>query len=132
MRTNVGGFVRFYDSIKKYEELKRMISTFRLNRDINAFCQQAEKFYNGVALAIIHSYSHIDHSAFLKKYDRFAKRSKFVNEKTLRLLDFIRKKYLERDWDLKDGIELMRDFLTNFGARLEDTAEGLYCHVLDV
>jgi antitoxin component HigA of HigAB toxin-antitoxin module len=59
-------------------------------------------------------------------------KSKFLNGKTLKLLAFLKTKYEKKSFDLKDGVDLVADFMENFGMRFEDRPQQPYCHVLDI
>ena len=47
-------------------------------------------------------------------------------------MDYFKNKYEKKENDLSDGIELIRDYLINFGVRFEDRSEGGYIYVQDI
>ena len=47
-------------------------------------------------------------------------------------MDFFKIKHQEQIYDIQDDLDLIIDFMTNFGMKFEDTPEGTYCHVLDI
>ncbi|MDD5431651.1 MAG: hypothetical protein PHO70_01515 [Candidatus Omnitrophica bacterium] len=117
---------------KHYDKIKLEIGKFRVHGQINQFLNNTECNFDEVSKAIVHSYSYIDHYPKFKRFERFLLKSRFVNNKTLNLLNYYRKKFNENNTDLSDGVNLMICFMENFGIRFEDTTQGIYCHVIDI
>lgn len=115
-----------------YEKIKSEIRKFRIDGNIVLFLKEVTDIFDAAAKAIVYSYSYIDHFDFAKKQVCLIDKSNFINEKTKSLVDFYRKNYLEDNFDLISGVNLMENFLINFGMKFEDLEDGEYCHVIDI
>lgn len=130
-----GNFKSFLQSLidnKYYEKIKSEISLFRIHGNIDSFLKEVHDIFDAAAKNIMYVYSYIDHFDFAKSQENLINNSNFINKKTKCLIDFYRSKYLKNEFDLISGIDLMEDFLTNFGMRFEDRKDGEYCYVLDI
>lgn len=130
-----GNFKSFLQSLidnKYYEKIKSEISLFRIHGNIDSFLKEVHDIFDAAAKNIMYVYSYIDHFDFAKSQENLINNSNFINKKTKCLIDFYRSKYLKDEFDLISGIDLMEDFLTNFGMRFEDREVGEYCYVLDI
>jgi hypothetical protein len=130
-----GNFKSFLQSLidnKYYEKIKSEISLFRIHGNIDLFLKEVHDIFDAAAKNIMYVYSYIDHFDFAKNQENLINKSNFINKKTKCLIDFYRSKYLKDDFDLISGINLMEDFLTNFGMRFEDRESGEDCYVLDI
>jgi len=118
---------------KYFREISYEILKFRLyHKDINQFLNDIDPYFDEISKSIIYTYSYIDHCPELKKLETLIMKSKFINTKTIALIEFYRKKFESNDPNLFDGYELIKGFMENFGMRFEDTPHGLYCHVLNI
>lgn len=130
-----GSFKSFLQSLidnKYYEKIKSEINLFRIHGNIDLFLKEVHDIFDAAAKTIMYVYSYIDHFDFAKSQENLINNSNFINKKTKRLIDFYRSKYLKNEFDLISGIDLMEDFLTNFGMRFEDREVGEHCYVLDI
>lgn len=130
-----GSFKSFLQSLidnKYYEKIKSEINLFRIHGNIDLFLKETTDVFDAVAKTIAYTYSYIDHFEFAKSQENLINKSYFINKKTKCLINFYRSKYLKDEFDLISGIDLMEDFLTNFGMRFEDREAEEYCHVLDI
>lgn len=130
-----GNFKSFLQSLvdnKYYEKIQSEINQFRIHGSIDMFLKEVPDIFDAAAKAIIYSYSYIDFYDFAKNQENLINKSKFMNNKTKYLIDFYRSKYLKDDFDLISGVDLMDDFLTNFGMKFEDIEGGENCYVLDI
>ena len=116
-----------------YTGIKEQIALFRtFHLDIDTFLESIASHLDAGSKDIVYAYATIDHyPRFSEKEEELAK-SKFVNGKTLALINFFRLRHDGGDTDLQDGLDLFMEFLTNFGVRPEERAEGTYWHVLDI
>lgn len=134
IETTVEGHLQtVIDDFKSYSLIKREIDSFRQHADVERFLGAIYETFDGVSKEIIHVYAYLDH------FSRFSKRKvelqslRFVNDKTVSLIEFIRSKYVQNSFDLMDGMTLIESFLTNFGMRFEILPSGeVYCHVLEI
>lgn len=117
---------------KNIEFIRNEIAKFRMFEiDVNQFTDNIKQMCNDLAVATIHAYSQI-HNYPSKYSEEKIVNSIFVNRKTLNLIDYIRHKYNLDEFDLDDGLQLVSDYMTNFGFRFEQRSTGPYCHVLDI
>lgn len=116
-----------------HDSIKREIASFRSHGDINRFLQPVGQIFDEVSKAMIHAYACLDHFPSFAERRAELHSSKFINERTLALVDFIRSRYIQSSTDLMDGIPLIAGFLANFGMKFEFLPSGyLWCHVLDI
>lgn len=118
---------------KYFRKISNEILKFRLcHSDVDRFLKDIDPCFDEISKSIIYTYSYTDHCLKLKKLESFIMKSKFINAKTISLIDFYRKRFELGDSNLIDGYELIKGFMENFGMRFEDTPQGLYCHVLNI
>ncbi|MFA5373576.1 MAG: hypothetical protein WC354_05270 [Candidatus Omnitrophota bacterium] len=115
-----------------YDIIRIEIEKFRTHGKIEQFLENTKPHFDEVSKAIIYSYSFIDHSSKFQRFQPFLAKSKFINNKTINLINFYRSQFDKGESDLSEGINLMTEFIENFGIRLEDCHQGLYCHVIDI
>jgi hypothetical protein len=130
-----GNFKSFLQSLidnKYYEKIQSEINLFRIHKNIDLFLKEVPDIFDAAAKAIVYVYSYIDYFVFAKSQENLIDKSNFINKKTKCLIDFYRLKYLKDEFDLISGVDLMQDFLTNFGMRFEDKEVGECCYVLDI
>jgi hypothetical protein len=132
MSRNLKSFISSLINETYFRNIKIQIEFFRYHGDIDIFLKTVFPIFDDISKILIHTYAHIDHFQKLKRLRLLLNRSKFVNEKTLRLIEFFRMKHEQNDLDLSDGLLLMDEFMGNFGMKFEDHHEGNYCHVLDI
>lgn len=115
-----------------YDKIKEEISSFRYHGDISYFIEVTNPFFDEVSKSLIYAYAYIDYCPRLSRFLETIKKSYFHNDRSHHLIEFYREKYRNKEVDLFDGIELIDQFMTNFGMKFEDVDGGLYCHVLDI
>jgi hypothetical protein len=131
-RKHIKGFIKIINNEKYYNNICFQISSFRFHRNVIKFLDAINPLFDEISKSIIHTYSYIDFFPKLYRIFPLINKSKFVNDKTITLTEYFRKKFDDNEPDLLDGIELIKRFMENFGMRFEDTKNGLYCHVLDI
>lgn len=47
-------------------------------------------------------------------------------------MNFLNDKYQEQVYDINDGLDLIVEFMTNFGMKFKNVPEGTWCHVLEI
>ncbi len=133
VESNIDDFIRIINNGEYYEQIKKEIASFRIHdSDVTTFLENTHDSFSEVAMSIAHLYSYIDNYPDYQSKVADLRNSRFVNDKTYTLIDFFRKKYGEKSPELVEGLNLVKEFILNFGMRFEDTAQGLYCHVLDI
>jgi hypothetical protein len=116
-----------------FAKISLQIISFRLHGNVRYFLDHVNPSFDEASKDIVYAYSFLDHFPRLKRVEPLLiKKSKMVNTKTIALIDFFRHKYHKDDPNLEDGVEIMEDYMTNFGMRFEDTPEGIYCDVLSL
>ncbi len=116
---------------KYYENIKNEVEAFRQHSDIEYFQSKIRRSFYSVAMSIVHALSISDHNPSIL-HPITLEKSHFVNEKTLALMSFFKEKYQNEIFDIHTDLNLIIDFMTNFGMRFEDIPDGIYCHVLDI
>lgn len=132
IRGNFKSFLQSLNDNRYYEKIKSEINLFRIHGNKDLFLIKVPDIFDAAAKTIVYIYSYIDHYDFVKNQKNLINKSNFINKKTKSLIDFFRSKYLKDEIDLLSGINLMEDFLTNFGMRFEDRESGEDCCVLDI
>lgn len=127
-----GGFTSLIVDPKYYDHLKHEIILFRhYKTNVDEFLENIKPIYKTLAFTITHTYALNDQYPDLINTEKLEE-SPFINKKTSELMKYFKTKYEQNVFDLNDGTHLILNFTTNFGVKLDDTAQGLYCHVLDV
>lgn len=128
---DIEGFIGLINDSKYYDSIRHEIEAFRTHAEIEIFCDNTREYIDELAISLAHIFSLFHH------YPDKISRSKllespFVNEKTFNLMEYYKDKYEQKNTDLFDGIELIIDFMMNFGFKFEHRNYGGYCHVLDI
>ena len=132
-RVHLKSFIKsLLDNKKYYDKICWEISRFRFHAKIDFFCKRINSYFDEVSKSIVYIYSYIDHWDKLQRLQPLLLQSKFINKKTMDLIDFFRSKFDENNPNLLDGDLIISNFMENFGMRFEDTQEGLDCHVLNI
>jgi hypothetical protein len=132
INTTFSGHVKSLLNYDYYSLIKKQIYLFRLHGNVRHFIDQVSPFYDEASKDIVYAYSYIDHFSKLKRIEPLLSKSEMVNNKAIVLIDYFRNKYATDDFNLEDGLEIMEEYMTNFGMRFKDTPEGLYCSVIDI
>jgi len=132
IRGNFKSFLQSLNDNRYYEKIKSEINLFRIHRNKDLFLKEVSDIFDAAAKTIVYIYSYIDHFDFAKSQENLINKSNFINKKTKYLINFYRSKYLKDEFDLISGVDLMEDFLTNFGMKFEDRKVGEHCYVLDI
>jgi hypothetical protein len=125
------GFVGLITDLNYYDAIRKEIGSFRWHEDVDLFLKNNQVHFDVVSLAIIHLYASY-HQYPDKVLETDLSKSKFVNNNTIALMEYLRNKYEEKSVNLFDGMEIITNFETNFGMRFEHREVGGYCHVLDI
>lgn len=123
------------DDLVYYEPLVREINDFRVHANTELFLANIQRPFDGCSKSIIYAFTYMDAcNHFKKKENQLVSNSRFVNNQTLSLVNYFRKKYETKEYNLEDqiGLNLIIEFMTNFGFELENTKMGLYLHVIDI
>ena len=132
-KSHAEGFLEKLLDQAYYETLTGYIWQFRTRviKDVDSFLEIASHSINELAISTMHLFSALHDVGGILDISALDG-SKFINEKTFALVEYLRKKYEAPDHDLTDGYELISDYLTIFGIKVEDIPGGGYIHVLDI
>ena len=92
------------------------------------FLQELHPVFDGVFISLAHAFSLSDSHPLILPFYKLEK-SKFVDERTIALVEYAREYFQKKDHDLNSGISLVSNFMRNFGIAFEDSPNGLICHV---
>lgn len=124
-------FSSLVNDSKYYKNIKNEIDFFRQSSDIGLFLKKIDEDFHSVVICIIHAFAISDHDSHILSSETLLQ-SRFVNEKTIALMNFFKVKYQEQVYDISDGFDLIVEFMTNFGMKFKNIPEGTYCEVLDI
>lgn len=131
VRSETDGFIGLITDPKYYDGIRNEIQAFRLHANVELFLNKTRRYFDEVAISLAHIWALSHHYP-----DRVAKtsllRSPFVNDRTIALMEYLKCKSELKSNDLFDGMDLIVQFMTNFGVRFEHRDYGGYCHVLDI
>ena len=125
------GFVDSSTDKTYYDHLKKEINAFRVHANGDLFMERIRRYVDEMRIILVHAFS-LFHYCADEVFGNSLRNSKFVNDKTFALMNYLKSKFEERDTNLLDGIDLIIGFLENFGFRFEQKDIGFYCHVLDI
>jgi hypothetical protein len=114
-----------------YEHLKKEIGAFRKHANGDLFMESIQHYVDELTTIFVHAFS-LFHYCADEVFGNSLHNSRFVNEKTFALMNYLKCKFEEKDRNLLDGIDLITGFIENFGFRFEQRDIGFYCHVLDI
>jgi len=131
VRSETDGFIGLITDPKYYDGIRNEIQAFRLHANVELFLNKTRRYFYEVAISLAHIWALSHHYP-----DRVAKasllRSPFVNDRTIALMEYLKNKREHQSNDLFDGVDLITDFMINFGMKFEHRDYGFYCHVLDI
>jgi len=118
-------------NIDIYKRIKREISEFRYHANINLFWKNVNNDIDIITKCTTHAFARFHH--YPENYSDFSfQESRFLNKDTFSMMDFLKESYEEGNYDIRNGIEIISQYLTNFGVKFEDKSEGGYIWVLDI
>ena len=109
-------FCKVRKSIKHIRIIKEAILLFRIEGNVENFYSRVGEVINDVSLSTVHLFAFLDHSE--EKVNMSSKY--FLNESTKNYINYLRKKYGENDMDIRDGVDVMIEYIKNFGYELEE------------
>jgi hypothetical protein len=132
IQSSMEGNIIILKDAKNYEFFKNEIEIFRnYQTNTNQYIAKIKQKVNDLAVATIHAVALIHHYP-----DKFNEKellgSKFVNIKTQELIDYLQSKFSNDETELSDGLDIVTQYMTNFGFLFEELETGPYCHVLDI
>lgn len=125
------GFVDSSTDKIYYDHLKKEIEAFREHANGDLFMESIRRYVDEMKIILVHAFS-LFHYCADEVFGNSLRNSKFVNDKTFALMNYLKCKFEEKDMNLLDGIDLIIGFMENFGFRFEQKDIGFYCHVLDI
>ena len=115
-----------------YAQVKTEIEKFRNHGDVDLYWKSIHETMHVLSISTVHGFAAY-HQHKDKYKDLDIPSTPFVNERTLALMDYFKTKYEKKETDLSDGIDLISNYMTNFGIRFEDRPNNQgYLYVLDI
>lgn len=112
--------------------LKEKINMFR-NRKISVdeYLEQTRQRISDLSITTVHLYASL-HNNSNQSMSLNLEDSRFVNQRSDTLVNYLRTKFESSDTDIGDGFEIITAYLTNFGILLQERESSLYCYVVDI
>lgn len=129
--STIQGFMDLITNPSHYEAIKVEIEAFRHHADVDEFLKKVHIYYDSLAIILAHTFA-LYHQYPGVITDEDLAKSRFVKTKTFNLMNYFSKIYEDKSVDLTDGMDLIIEFMTNFGIKFEQRESGPYCHVLDI
>lgn len=114
-----------------YNYIRNKIQSFRQHGRVDLFNEETEATIYMIAIATMHAFARYHHDIENTELLNISA-TPFVNQKTYALANYLNGKFRIGKTDLSDGIDVIANYMTNFGIRFEDRPQGLYCHILDI
>lgn len=131
VKSEIEGFIELVNDLSYYDTFREEIKSFRSHADVDLFLRNIRPSYDVVSTVLSHLFAEYHrYPEFVSSADLL--KSPFVNEKTFALADYFKKKFEESSIELLDGLDIVREFMTNFGVKFEHRDYGSYCYVLDI
>jgi len=126
------GYIDPVSHPKYYAQLKSEIAKFRIHADVSLHWKTVHETLSVVSISTVHGFaSYHQHPDTYS--DLVIPTTPFVNQRTLNLMEYFKSKFEKKETDLQDGIQVIDDYLTNFGIRFEDRPGNLgWIEVLDI
>lgn len=111
---------------------KEKIDMFRNRKiSVNEYLEQTRQLVTDLSITAVHLYASLhfnpNQSMSLNPED-----SRFLNQRTDALMNYLCTKFESSGTDLSDGLEIITEYLTNFGILLQERESSLYCYVVDI
>lgn len=130
-RNGVSTYLDIAADPRYYEFIKTEIERFREHSDVTLHCNSIFGTVHIIAISTAHGFAQY-HQHLDQFRDTLFPESMFFNQKTFALMDYFKTKYENSESDLSDGLELIKEYFTNFGIRFEDRQGNGYITVLDI
>jgi hypothetical protein len=118
-----------------YDSINAEIASYRITFDRETLLDNIIQYFDEASKDIVYAYALLDHYSRLKRVEPVLKKSKIINDKTTKLIEYFRLMYLtddlNNDINLKDGLPLIKRYMTNFGFVTMDVPGGIYHYFLD-
>lgn len=128
-------FLDYIDSERHptyYENIKLEIEKFKKHRDVDLHWNNIHEYMNVISHSTVHGFASY-HQYPDENAGVLIPTTPFVNQSTHKLMDYFRNKFETNDTDLNDGIELITDYIENFGVAFENQPESkLWINVFDI
>ncbi|WP_420631995.1 hypothetical protein [Candidatus Leptofilum sp.] len=130
---SIKGFIELLSDNTYYELLLDRIQKFRVGEieNVDTLMISINQIMDEISLSTIHLFA-VLHSFKNDDEDSLLSQSKFVNQRTNDLIQYLKDKYEGPDHDLTDGVDVIAGYFANFGFRLEDLEQGGYIRILDI
>lgn len=129
----VNGFASVLNDSVYSETISNAIYRFRIREieDVDKFLSIIRQSVDEVSQSTAHLFSAV-HDLGVEDIEEKLKSSRFFNDRTRHLIDYMKNKYDSEDHDLMDGYLVISEYFKNFGFLAEETSDGPFIHVLDI
>lgn len=129
---SVEGFLSLLTDDTYYNMIRSELDFCRTGRrDLQEFLRNIYQGFDEVVGITVHAFALLHQYPDLISIDQLTE-SKFINEKTIRLMDFYRACSHDLDMELKDGLHLVADYISNFGYTMVDQTDGTHVQIVDI
>jgi hypothetical protein len=130
LRSQVHGHLCDVINPRYYQLLRNELADYRTRRDYMSFAKQTRNCIDEVMKSLVYFFSIIDETPNLKRFEPFLARSHFYVDSAVALINHFRDKHNAADFDLSDGLELMKEYIKLFGFYFEEDDHGTRCVLL--
>lgn len=114
-----------------YDLIREEIKFFRIHKNEQLFIDGIMDLIYVVSETTIHGFSRFHHLGKTSN-DLDIPKSIYFNASTFILVNYYKKKFEAVDRDLSDGIDVIREYMKNFGILLEEDNDGEFITILDI
>lgn len=128
----VEGSLSLLNDITYYHKVKYEIDLCRMgHRDLKGFFGNIHQSFDEIAGSTVHAFSLLHQYPEAIRIEDL-RDSEFINDKTINLMQFYRSCADDPDMELKDGLPMVAEYLTNFGYTMVDEPDGTHVRIVDI
>jgi len=131
VQSEADGFIGLITDPQYYDGIRNEIQAFRLHANVELFLNKTRRYFDEVAISLAHIWA-LSHHYPDRAPNTDLLSCPFVNDRTIALMEYFKGKSERKSNDLLDGMDLIIQFMTNFGVKFEHRDYGGYCYVLDI
>lgn len=128
----INDYIELINDEKHVTRMNYELSYYRFHRNVEKLLNLATVIFLQVATAILRLHAITDIFSGNEEKKQQINESKFVNQNTEKLMEFLRSQFDQGNPQLIEGISIIEEFMANFGLTFSDTEKGLHCQVMDI